>query len=71
MEKCFVSVTKQSSGSVSSMSADGRDEVTVLSTKRLVEMCVVIVAGTTLHDGDQSCCARDRLKRGGGRQGSH
>jgi hypothetical protein len=45
------------------MSAGGRDEVTFLCTKRMVEKCVVIVAGTTLHDGYQSCCAHDSSER--------
>jgi hypothetical protein len=45
------------------MSAGGRDEVTFLCTKRMAEKCVIIVAGTTLHDGNQSCCARYSSER--------
>jgi hypothetical protein len=39
------------------MSASDRDEVTFLCMKRMAEKRVIIVAGTTLHDGNQSCCA--------------
>jgi hypothetical protein len=45
------------------MSAGGRDEVTFLRTKRMAEKCVIIVVGTTLHDGNQSCCARYSSER--------
>jgi hypothetical protein len=27
------------------------------------EKCVVIITGTTLYDGNQSCCARDSSER--------
>jgi hypothetical protein len=40
------------------MSAGGRDKITFLCTKRMAEKHVVIVAGTTLQDGNQSCCDR-------------
>jgi hypothetical protein len=54
------------------MSASDRDEVTFLCMKRMAEKCVIIVVGTTLHDGNQSCCARYSSERErGGNRGSH
>jgi hypothetical protein len=53
------------------MSVCGRDKVTFLCTKRIAERCVIIVTCTTLHDGNQSCCAHDSSERERGGRGSH
>jgi hypothetical protein len=45
------------------MLASDRDKVTFLCMKRMAEKRDIIVSGTTLHDGNQSCCARYSSER--------
>jgi hypothetical protein len=51
----FLSVIKWSSAIVSNMPLGGTDEVTFVSTKRIVRKAVIIATGITLPNGNHSC----------------